>query len=213
MKVLLCESTDAPLTAVADLLVQVPDIDVVGVARTGRDAIDAMNSLELDMSIHSSLTVELPVLIRPALRGTAGKTVKRVVASDSPTAPLIVRAHQFGFDGIVPVTDSPEDLSAAMLDILVGRAQLADHPVVRRLGLTPGMLDKRLDMRDQGQIDLAGLLRVGLGDDEIAEVLDLPKQTVRNRIAEMIHSNGLATRTQLAVMVAVNVHIPDFSQE
>ena len=213
MKVLLCESAAAPLTAVEGLLSHASDVDIVAIARTGRDAIDAMNTLEVDLSIHSTATVEMATLIRPALNGAVASSVKRVVASTDPSAPLVVRAHQFGFDGVISVPETPGELAAALLDVLAGRSTLASHPLVTRLGLTPGMLDKRLTLSSREETDVADLLRVGLGDDEIAEALDVPKQTVRNRIAEMIHSNGLATRTQLAVLVAVNVHIPDFSQE
>jgi hypothetical protein len=50
-----------------------------------------------------------------------------------------------------------------------------------------------------------------MSDEEISLVCTMPLQLVRNRIAELIVINDLANRTQLAVLQATNLVIPDFT--
>ena len=59
MKVLLCESENSPLRALADVIDASDDLSVVAVSRTGRETIDFMNSGDIDVAIHSPETVAL----------------------------------------------------------------------------------------------------------------------------------------------------------
>jgi hypothetical protein len=55
------------------------------------------------------------------------------------------------------------------------------------------------------------MLSLGMTDHEIALVSNHPLQLVRNRIADLIILNDLVNRTQLAVLQATNLVIPDFT--
>ena len=211
MNVLLCESTHSPLTAVAELLQQAPDVNVVSIARTGRDAIDVLTREPVDVSIHSEDTVELSRFIRDAIPETVSSSVSRVVASPRPTTPLLVKAHQFGFDGVIAVPKSPDQLASELVDVLSRRSSLSEHPVIRSLNLTPGILTRTLAYSNQLEAGIADLVGIGLSDREIAETLQLSLQAVRNHIEQLLRDNQLSTRTQLAVLHAINWSIPDFA--
>ena len=211
MKVLICESNQSSLRALTEAIAASRDFSVVAVARTGRETIEVLNSGEVDIAIHSRDTVAIPGLIRSALVGGVASSVRRILATDNPSAPLVVRAHQFGFDGLVGLPDSAKDLSLNLLEVLSGRASLADHPIVRRLGLTAGMMDRTLVYADDFEAHVADLLGLGLTDDEVSDALSAPIQRVRNSIAAIIEANGLRTRTQLCVLHAVNVQVPEFA--
>ena len=211
MNVLLCESTHSPLTAVAELLQQAPDVNVVSIARTGRDAIDVLNSDPVDVSIHSEDTVELSRFIREAIPETVSSAVSRVVASPRPTTPLLVKAHQFGFDGVIAVPSSPAVLASELVDVVSRRSSLSEHPVIKSLNLTPGILTRTLSYSNQLESGIADLIGIGLSDREIAETLQMSLQTVRNHIEKLLQDNQLSTRTQLAVLHAINWSIPDFA--
>ena len=68
MNILLCETAQSPLQNMAALLNNAPDVKVVAVARTGREALKALNSEPIDLSIHSEDTVDLARFIRHELR-------------------------------------------------------------------------------------------------------------------------------------------------
>ena len=88
MNVLLCETAQSPLQNMATLLGGAPDVKVVAVARTGREALKALNSGPIDLSIHSEDTVDLARFIRHELRDEIAESVSRVVATEAPTTPL-----------------------------------------------------------------------------------------------------------------------------
>lgn len=211
MNVLLCESTHSPLTAVAELLQRAPELNLVSIARTGRDAIDVLNSEPVDVSIHSEDTVELSRFIRDAIPETVSSSVARVVASPRPTTPLLVKAHQFGFDGVIAVPSSPAALASELVDVVSRRSSLSEHPVIKSLNLTPGILTRTLFYANQLESGIADLIGIGLSDREIAETLQLSLQAVRNHIEQLLQDNQLSTRTQLAVLHAINWSIPDFA--
>ena len=211
MNVLLCESAYSPLTTVADLLQQVPDVNVVSVARTGRHAVDVLNREAVDVSIHSEDTVELSRFIRNALHDDVSSSVARVVATPRPATPLLVKAHQFGFDGVIQLPRTPEQIAADLVDVVSRRTSLSEHPTIKSLNLTPGILTRTLTYSNQLDSGIADLVGIGLSDTEIAETLQITLQAVRNHIEQLLRDNQLSTRTQLAVLHAINWSIPDFA--
>lgn len=211
MNVLLCESAYSPLTTVADLLQQVPDVKVVSVARTGRHAVDVLNREAVDVSIHSEDTVELSRFIRDALHDDVSSSVARVVATPRPATPLLVKAHQFGFDGVIQLPRTPEQIAADLVDVVSRRTSLSEHPTIKSLNLTPGILTRTLTYSNQLDSGIADLVGIGLSDTEIAETLQITLQAVRNHIEQLLRDNQLSTRTQLAVLHAINWSIPDFA--
>lgn len=211
MNVLLCESAYSPLTTVADLLQQVPDVNVVSVARTGRHAVDVLNREAVDVSIHSEDTVELSRFIRNALHDDVSSSVARVVATPRPATPLLVKAHQFGFDGVIQLPRTPEQIAADLVDVVSRRTSLSEHPTIKSLNLTPGILTRTLTYSNQSESGIADLVGIGLSDTEIAETLQVTLQAVRNHIEQLLRDNQLSTRTQLAVLHAINWSIPDFA--
>lgn len=211
MNVLLCESAYSPLTTVADLLQQVPDVNVVSVARTGRHAVDVLNREAVDVSIHSEDTVELSRFIRNALHDDVSSSVARVVATPRPATPLLVKAHQFGFDGVIQLPRTPEQIAADLVDVVSRRTSLSEHPTIKSLNLTPGILTRTLTYSNQLESGIADLVGIGLSDTEIAETLQITLQAVRNHIEQLLRDNQLSTRTQLAVLHAINWSIPDFA--
>ena len=211
MNVLLCESAYSPLTTVADLLQQVPDVNVVSVARTGRHAVDVLNREAVDVSIHSEDTVELSRFIRNALHDDVSSSVARVVATPRPATPLLVKAHQFGFDGVIQLPRTPEQIAADLVNVVSRRTSLSEHPTIKSLNLTPGILTHTLTYSNQLESGIADLVGIGLSDTEIAETLQITLQAVRNHIEQLLRDNQLSTRTQLAVLHAINWSIPDFA--
>ena len=211
MNVLLCETAKSPLGDVVDLLTQTPEVKLVAVARTGRDAIEVLNSEKVDVSIHSEDTVDLSRLIRPALNDEVALSIARVVASASPSTPLLVKAHQLGFDGVLAVPESPQKLASELNDVVGRRTSLSDHPTIKALHLSPGTLTRKLKYSNQTEIGIADLMGIGLSDHEIATAMQISTQAVRNHIEQLIHDNGLSNRTQLAVLRAIDWSIPDFA--
>jgi DNA-binding CsgD family transcriptional regulator len=95
--------------------------------------------------------------------------------------------------------------------IVTGRVRLDNEPILRDLGLPPGLLARGLEVEPGDDTDIADLVGAGLPDADIAVTMGASVQTVRNRIEHILHANGLSHRTQLAVVRASLVKVPDFS--
>lgn len=211
MNVLLCETAQSSLQNMAALLNDAPDVKVVAVARTGREALKTLNSEPIDLSIHSEDTVDLARFIRHELRDEVAESVSRVVAAEAPTTPLIVKAHQLGFDGILTVPRSSAGLTAELKAVLARQNLLSEHPIIKSLDLSPGALDRRLQYANPVEIGIADLMGIGLTDQDISAAMQLSLQSVRNHIESLLSANDLSNRTQLAVLRAIDWSIPDFA--
>ena len=110
MKVMLCGSTTTTLTDLASALRDNAGVEVVAVTRTGRDALDVLNRGGIDVSLHSEDTIELSRFIRSGIRPEVEASLHRVVAADTPVPHLYLRAHAFGFDGVVSSHGTPDAL-------------------------------------------------------------------------------------------------------
>jgi DNA-binding NarL/FixJ family response regulator len=74
-----------------------------------------------------------------------------------------------------------------------------------------GMLARELELSDGNDEQLVDLMATGLPDEDIASLMDWTVQRVRNRIERLLDDNALMYRTQLAVIRAASLKVPDFS--
>jgi NarL family two-component system response regulator LiaR len=183
------------------LLATEPDIEVVGEARDGQEAIEAAQRLKPD--------VILMDLVMPRVDGVAAT---RCITSSQPQVRVLVLTSFSGDDKIFPaikagalgylLKDSgPEDLVQAIQQVHRGESSL--HPAVARKLLqelahsaehapaaTP--LTKR-------EIEVLQLVAAGHSDRQISAHLGISEATVRTHISNILSKLKLASRTQAAL--------------
>ena len=108
MNVLICNDRAEPLDSLVNMLENNRDITSVKVATTGRQTLDALHSSPTDISISSGTGLDFNRMLQSHIAPTVTKSLIRDVATRSPTVPLLVKAHQFGFHNVLPLT-TPED--------------------------------------------------------------------------------------------------------
>ena len=150
-------------------------------------------------------------MLQRHLDPSVASTLTRVVATNTPTVPLLVKAHQFGFNNVLALSEHTDHIVPTLQRSISGEESITDHPTVKALHLTPGALTRNISIEDHKDQHVIELMGVGLPDHEIAEALGLSIQTVRNRIANIIRINHLSNRTQLALLQNTNWQIPDFA--
>lgn len=211
MNVLICNDRAEPLDSLIGILENNRDVTSVKVATNGRQAIDALHSSPIDISISSGTGLDFNRMLQRHIAPTVAASLTRVVATQSPTVPLFVKAHQFGFNNVLPLTTPEEKIVPSLQRTLSGEESIKDHPSVKALHLTPGALTHSISFEDTNDHHIVELVGVGLSDHEIAEALNLSIQNVRNRVAHSIRINQLTNRTQLALLQNTNWQIPDFA--
>jgi len=186
---------------IAAVLEIVPDIDVVGEAENGRDAVSRVEQLRPD--------VILMDLVMPEIDGI--EAIRRI-KDRQPEARILVLTTFAGEDRIFPaikagalgyhLKDSrPEELVQAIRQVHRGESSL--HPLIARKVLdelsrptdrppTPDPLTPR-------EIEVLRLVAQGLENREIAESLVIAEATVRTHVSNITGKLHVASRTQAAL--------------
>ena len=183
------------------------DIEVVGEAANGRQAIDGTRRLKPDVVL---MDVRMPEL--------DGIAATREIASEGEQAPRVMILTTFDLDeyvydalaagasGFLLKDAQPEELVAGIRVVASGEALLAPT-VTRRLiedfsRARPARMDSRpgIDELTPREREVWGLLAQGLSNAEIAERLVLGETTVKSHVARVLMKLGLRDRVQAVVL-------------
>jgi NarL family two-component system response regulator LiaR len=186
---------------IAAVLEIVPDIEVVGEAENGRDAVCQVEQLRPD--------VILMDLVMPEMDGI--EAISRIKDSQ-PKARILVLTTFAGEDKIFPaiktgalgyhLKDShPEELVQAIRQVYQGESSL--HPVIARKVLEelshPSESPPTPDPLTQREVEVLRLVAQGLENREIAERLVITEATVRTHLSNITSKLHVASRTQAAL--------------
>jgi DNA-binding NarL/FixJ family response regulator len=183
------------------------DIEVVGEAATGRQAIDSTRRLKPSVVL---MDVRMPEL--------DGIAATREIASEGERAPRVLILTTFDLDeyvydalaagasGFLLKDAQPEELVAGIRVVASGEALLAPT-VTRRLiedfsRARPGRLESPhgIDELTPREREVWGLLAHGLSNAEIAERLIVGETTVKTHVARVLMKLGLRDRVQAVVL-------------
>jgi len=183
------------------------DIEVVGAAADGAEALELLRRLEVDVA-----------LMDIQMNGVGGLEAARRIAA-SPVAQrvrvLIVTAFDFdehidealaiGVGGFIVKTASPEELVAAVRAVAAGEAYL-DPSVARRViqafarrRLRLAREDPELDSLTDRERDVLRCLARGLSNHEIAGELHVSETTVRTHVGHVLTKLNVRDRVQAVV--------------
>lgn len=211
MNVLVCTDRAEPLDSLIAVLEKDDAVASINVASNGRQVIDTLHSVPVDVSISSGSGLDFNRMLQRHIDPTVASSLVRVVATNAPSVPLLVKAHQFGFNNVLSLKTDAETFVPTLQRTINGEESISNHPTVKSLHLTPGVLTQTIAFETDNDFHILELIGVGLPDHEIAEALGISIQTIRNRVASLIRINHLSNRTQLALLQNTNWKIPDFA--
>jgi len=187
-----------------------PDVDVVGEASDGREAIDQVRSLRPDVVL---MDIRMPEL--DGLEAT-----RRIIADfETDGAPRILMLTTFDLDeyvyealragasGFLLKDTPPEQLVAAIHVIAEGDALLSPSitkrvisEFVRGVGPKPASQFPRLDELTARELEVLKLIARGLSNAEIAKELFVSETTVKTHVARILMKLSLRDRVQAVVL-------------
>lgn len=153
-----------------------------------------------DLVLTSDSMIAATVLSLPHLDDEMLPMHKRVVLTDDPSPTLLVVAAQAGFDDVVDVRQPIDLLVGDLRDVHEGRRSLRSHAIWKMLEYPIDLTKLELVMADDVDRQIVSLIAAGLSDREIAELVFLSCQTVRNRVSRLLDRCGARNRTQLALL-------------
>ncbi len=223
IRVLLADDQDLVRVGLRIILESEVGIEVVGEARTGREAVDLAGQLMPDVICMDVQMPELDGLAATRELIAAGTTAGILVLTTFNRDDYLFDALEAGASGFVLKNSSPEELVAAVQVIARGDALLSPDVTRRviegftrapekRSGLAPDAAGAsavpprapELDLLTDRETEVLELLAAGRSNAEIAGALYLGEATVKTHVSRILQKLGLRDRIQAVVYAYEN---------
>lgn len=198
VRLLVCDDHVVVRAGLLALLGSAPDIEVVGEAGTGEEAV----------ALAAKLTPDVVLMDLQLGEGIDGVEATRRITAHAPSPHVLVlttydtdaditRAIEAGATGYLLKAERPEELFSAIQAAAQGRTALsppvASRVMARMRSPLPTLTDR--------ERDILGQLSQGLGNREIARALFISEATVKTHLGRIYDKLGVDTRAG-AVSVA-----------
>jgi DNA-binding NarL/FixJ family response regulator len=203
IRVLICDDQEVVREGLRVMLSKVPDLQVVGVARDGAQALDLLPTVRPEV-----------VLMDLKMPGMNGIQATREIRVRFPTVRVVALttydADEWVFDAIrsgaagYVLKDTPvEALAAAVRAAAAGKTpvdpQVAGKLFAHVARSAPVNAGRLAELTEREREVLAEVAR-GRSNAEIAARLHLSEGTVRNYVSTILSKLGVADRTQAAIL-------------
>jgi DNA-binding NarL/FixJ family response regulator len=213
IRVLVADDQGMVRSGFSILLNAQPDIEVVGEAVNGQEAIVRCAELSPDVIL---MDVRMPVLdglqaTRQIVAGagneqSGGKSVPRVlVLTTFDLDDYVYEALRAGASGFLLKDASAGELAEAVRVVAAGDALLSPGVTRRliaefaRLGAPRAATRKNLDGLTERETEVLGLVARGLSNTEIAAHLVVAEQTIKTHVSRVLMKLALRDRAQAVV--------------
>jgi DNA-binding NarL/FixJ family response regulator len=182
-----------------------PDIDVVGEARAGAQALELLASMDSEGCPPDVVVMDLQMA---PIDGIESTRRVRALYGDIEVVALtsfgdderVQAALQAGASGYVLKDSDADDVAAAVRAAHRGELQI-DPGVARRLmsSVHKRRDDDRLSELTSRELDVLRLVAAGKPNKQIAADLEISERTARTHVSRILRKLGLSSRTQAAL--------------
>jgi DNA-binding NarL/FixJ family response regulator len=217
-RVLIADDDDLMRAGLAELLTGEPEIEVIGRASTGREAVERARRLEPDVVL---MDVRMPDLdgiaaTQELMRVSPGAKV--LILTTFEEDDYVFGALRAGASGFLLKRTPPEELIAAVRTIATGDSLLSPSVtsrVINRMAKqpTPDLADQaKLDELTPREREVFELVARGLSNREIGTELVVEESTIRTHVRRILMKLELRDRVQIVIFsyeTGVNRQQPD----
>lgn len=207
IKVLVVDDHAVVRTGLGQLLATAPDLELVGEAKDGQEAVEAAEAAAPDVIL---MDISMPVLdgVEATRRIVARDPAVRIVMLTSlADNRQILDALEAGASGYLLKHAAPDELLGAIRSAAAGDAPL-DPKAARALldsrRAAPADKNKALSAREQ---EVLRLVAQGLANKQIARRLGISERTVKAHLTNVFSALGVSDRTQAALWA--REHLPE----
>jgi DNA-binding NarL/FixJ family response regulator len=175
-----------------------PELEIVGEARDGAEAISLTRQLHPD--------VVLMDLLMPVMDGIAATAAIRREQPDTEVVALtsvledsaVIDALRAGAIGYLLKDTDANELRRAVKAAAAGQVQLAPQAAARLLREVRAPA-KEVDQLTTREIEVLQLLTLGKSNKEMAQSLSIAEQTVKTHVSHILSKLDVPSRTQAAL--------------
>lgn len=177
------------------------DIDVIGEASDGAEAVALTQALQPDLIL---MDLMMPRMngIEAIIRISVNQPrVRILILTSSAPADVLFPAIQAGAFGYLLKDATPTDLAQTIRQAARGEATLDMSIAIRALNdfLNAMNYTPKLEPLTRREMDILRLLAEGLRNKEIADLLAISERTVRAHIGHILEKLHLTNRTQVVM--------------
>jgi DNA-binding NarL/FixJ family response regulator len=206
VRVIIADDQELVRTGFRAILGSEPDIEVVGEARDGREAIEAAGQLDPDVVL---MDIRMPVLdglaaTRSIVTGPHSKP-RVLILTTFDLDEYVYEALRSGASGFL-LKDNPADQLVTAIHVVARSEALLAPSVTRRLisefahRQQPTTRPERLEVLTDRESEVLKLVARGLSNAEISEELYAAETTVRTHVGHILTKLGLRDRVQAVVL-------------
>ncbi|QKW06385.1 response regulator transcription factor [Streptomyces sp. NA04227] len=208
IRVLLADDQHLVRAAFAMLVESAPDMEVVGQAGTGNEAVELLHSARADLVV---MDIRMP--------GLDGIEATRIIADDASLADVkvlvlttyatdehIVDALRAGASGFLVKDTRPAELLDAIRTVAAGDALLSPGPTSRLIARFLSTPVTKVDLvggpegLSERERQVLTLVARGLNNAEIANALGLSPLTAKTHVSRIMGKLGARDRAQLVIV-------------
>lgn len=197
IKLLLADDHPIVRTGLQNAFQRSDEIEVVGAARDGDEALALALALKPDVLL---LDLHMPGLktaqVIQALKGR-GHVLKILVLSAYKDAENVLGALRSGADGYILKDEEPSTILGAIQTVMRGRVWLSrdvqDVVVTQAIG---PKVDVEMEALSERELQILRLMAEGKSNTEIVEVINIAEGTVKNHISNIYNKLGVHTRSE-----------------
>jgi DNA-binding NarL/FixJ family response regulator len=204
-RVLIADDDDLMRAGLVELLAGEPEIEIVGEASTGQEAVERARRLGPDVVLMDVRMPDLDGIAATRELARAAPPVRVLILTTFEQDDYVFGALRAGASGFLVKRTRPEELIAAVHTIAAGDSLLSPsvtRRVIDRMAQqpTPDLADKaRLDELTPREREVLELVARGLSNREIATALVVEESTIRSHVKRILMKLGLRDRVQIVI--------------
>ncbi|WP_243459475.1 response regulator [Metabacillus bambusae] len=186
------------------------DIEVIGEAKNGKEAVELVAELEPDVVLMDLSMPEMDgVMATKAIR-EMNETVKIIILTSYADQDHVIPAIRAGASGYQLKDIEPDELVETIRDVLKGESKL--HPkvtshVMTHLSMGANQKASKISDLTKREKDVLNELAKGKSNKEIASSLFITEKTVKTHVSNILAKLQLSDRTQAALYAVKNGYI------
>jgi len=184
-----------------------PDLDVVGEAADGAQAVDETLRLKPDIVLMDVRMPELDGIEATRRLRDAGSDAKVVMLTTFDLDEYIHEALRVGASGFLLKDVPPEQLVAGLRAVASGDALLAPSitrrviaEFIQRPPAAPAKIEPRLAELTPRELEVLKLIAAGMSNAEVAQQLFVSATTIKTHVARILMKLDLRDRVQAVVL-------------